>query len=228
MAESQSIPWKRIAVEGAAIVASILLAFAIDALWAEQQDRRAESEILSRLHDEFAQNRDGIGAMGTQNRVQVASVELFRLLDASRNSDGPLQVQNTLIFESTITPTVDPITPVLDGMVLSGQLGVIQDKDVLVAITNWQRQVKNVAEFEVKAGEFARSQMVPALGQKGYMGRAYREENPGGETSILVDDELISIVAWRAKDADRVLRMLEMMRESATGLLSAIEKAQEK
>ena len=226
MNETQKIPWKRISIEAAAIVASILLAFAIDAWWAELQDRRAESEILSRLHDEFTQNRDGIGANGTQSRVQVASVELFSLLEANRNRDEPLVIHNALISESIITPTVDPITPVLDGLILSGRLDVIRDEDVLTAITNWQRRVKNVAEFEVKAGEFARSQIIPTLARKGYMGRAYREQNPDGETSILVDDELIGIVSLRAFEADRILRSLEVMRGNATELLSAIEEAQ--
>jgi hypothetical protein len=86
--------------------------------------------------------------------------------------------------------------------------------------------VKNVSEVEMRAREFAESQMIPTLTKKGYMGRAYREQNPGGETSILVDDELIGIVSRRANDADRVLRMLEFMRESATELLSTVEKAQ--
>ncbi len=92
MRDVNNIQWKRRSVEAAAIVASILLAFAIDAWWAEQQDRRAESEILSRLHKEFTLVRYGIGAMGTQNRVQVASVEMFRLLEANRNRNGPLVV----------------------------------------------------------------------------------------------------------------------------------------
>ncbi len=86
--------------------------------------------------------------------------------------------------------------------------------------------MKNVSEFEVGAREFSTSQMVPALTKKGYMGRALREENPGGETSILVDDELLGIVSRRARDADWVMRLLGFMRESATEMLSAIEKAQ--
>lgn len=39
MTESRIIHWKRIAVEAAAIVISILLAFAIDAWWVEKKDR---------------------------------------------------------------------------------------------------------------------------------------------------------------------------------------------
>ena len=68
--------------------------------------------------------------------------------------------------------------------------------------------------------------MVPTLVKKGYMGRAYIQEDPSDATSIIVDDELIGIVALRADDANGILRVLEFMRESATELLTAIEQAQ--
>jgi len=38
--ETEKIPWKRLVLEATAIVASILLAFAIDAWWDERQDRK--------------------------------------------------------------------------------------------------------------------------------------------------------------------------------------------
>jgi hypothetical protein len=227
MSEANDIQWKRLSVEAAAIVASILLAFAIDAWWAEQQDRRAESEILSRLHEEFTLNRDGIGARGTQNRVQVASNELFRLLEAHRGRDEPLVVQNALIFEAMITPTVNPATPVLDGLILSGQLEVIRDNEVLTRIIYWQRWEEQVLENEIEAREFARTQMVPVLTKKGYMGGAFSQENPVGATSILVDDELVGIVSRRAHQANRILGLLEILKGNATKLMAAIENAQE-
>ena len=46
MTEPRIIPWKRIAVEAVAIVASILLAFAIEAWWDDWQQQEAEQVIL--------------------------------------------------------------------------------------------------------------------------------------------------------------------------------------
>ena len=46
----------RIAAESAAIVASILLAFAIDALWADRQDRQEEQKSLLALRSELQSN----------------------------------------------------------------------------------------------------------------------------------------------------------------------------
>jgi len=50
LSDKEIIQWKRISVEAAAIVASILLAFAIDAWWADQADQRDEVESLSLIH----------------------------------------------------------------------------------------------------------------------------------------------------------------------------------
>jgi len=227
MTEATNIQWKRLSIEAAAIVASILLAFAIDAWWAEQNDRRAESEILDRLHEEFTLNRDEIGARGTQNRVQVASTELFELLEAHGGSDERLIVKNTLFFEATITPTINPSTPVLDGLILSGQLDVIRDEDVLTAITNWQRWEAQILEMEIDARDFARSQLIPVLSRKGYMGRAFRTQHPDGETSIIVDNELLGLMSKRAYGADRILAMIDVLKESASQLLLAIENTQD-
>lgn len=52
------ISWQRIGVEGAVIVASILLAFAIDAWWDEQGARDAEIEQLTRVAQEVRSNSE--------------------------------------------------------------------------------------------------------------------------------------------------------------------------
>ena len=60
MTTTQVLPWKRITVEAAAIVASILLAFSIDAWWQERIERGDESEQLDRMRAEFSQNIERI------------------------------------------------------------------------------------------------------------------------------------------------------------------------
>ena len=60
MTETQNIPWKRTAVEAAAIVASILLAFAIDAGWQEYVEDQREREVLNALLDDFETTKANI------------------------------------------------------------------------------------------------------------------------------------------------------------------------
>ncbi len=50
------IPWLRVFVEGVVIVASILLAFGIEAWWEGVQERQEEQEALRGLASDFAIN----------------------------------------------------------------------------------------------------------------------------------------------------------------------------
>ena len=56
MTETQTIPWKRISVEAMAIIASILLAFAIDAWWEDRNEVRLERRLLTAMLVEFENN----------------------------------------------------------------------------------------------------------------------------------------------------------------------------
>ncbi len=63
---TRQIPWLRVFVEGVVIVASILLAFGIQAWWEETQERVEEQEILggdlkalaSEFHANYRAERD--------------------------------------------------------------------------------------------------------------------------------------------------------------------------
>ena len=56
MNDNHQVPWKRISIEAVAIVASILLAFAIDAWWDRQQQYRLENAMLAAVVDEINAN----------------------------------------------------------------------------------------------------------------------------------------------------------------------------
>ena len=57
---TRTIPWGQIAVEAVAIVASVLLAFSIDAWWDNRKDLLEEQEILLGLEIEFVDLRESL------------------------------------------------------------------------------------------------------------------------------------------------------------------------
>ena len=87
MTANEKIPWKRLSVEAAAIVGSILLAFAIDAWWAERLERITEREELSRLYDEFSSNRERldrwVSVDGFMQRIRTSSLRVSEIMDAA-------------------------------------------------------------------------------------------------------------------------------------------------
>lgn len=60
MSNPSNIPWKRILVEGVAIIASILIAFAIDAWWENRQETESEIRNLVRVSAELEANSERI------------------------------------------------------------------------------------------------------------------------------------------------------------------------
>jgi hypothetical protein len=98
--------WKRGVVEGCFIVASILLAFWVDALWERRQARELESEALSALADEVAANRAQLQNIleATEDRIAritqflQATPEVLLAVPAERVGSWVRPMHNTPIF----------------------------------------------------------------------------------------------------------------------------------
>ena len=93
MTETQSIPWKRLSVEAAAIVASILLAFAIDAWWNDRQQHDSEQIVLQTLLDDLRVKKVLLADMSRFSEAIIESAET--LLRAASNIEQPLS-DNTI------------------------------------------------------------------------------------------------------------------------------------
>lgn len=157
-------------IESLVIVVSILLAFAIEAWWAEQLENITEGKELDRLHIEFIANRDRINRSITgQEIAREATDELYTIIK-DVISPEPIPLPNNLLQAMLFTPTFDVATPVLDSLVLSGNLSVIEDPDVLRAISVWQRTLTQVNESETGARSFTNSMVFPNLIKRGNIG----------------------------------------------------------
>ena len=153
MTEPRSIPWKQIAVEAVAIVVSILLAFAIDAWWAERIERNVEHEALRALHSDFKTSRDNIEwvlrslADGRSSFARFQSATPAEL--AEINPDAIRPIIGGLLKNHTF----DPVTATLDALANDGRLGLISDSQVLRQLSSWRKELDNIADisFELRA-----------------------------------------------------------------------------
>ena len=81
--------WKRLAVEAVVIVASILLAFGIEAWWDEQSERRDERVELIRVRDELTSDRDRLSGFGRFNdQAAVSSLAMLQLIAELPGASG--------------------------------------------------------------------------------------------------------------------------------------------
>jgi len=153
MTDPRIIPWKQIAIEAAAIVVSILLAFAIDAWWAEKKERDIEHEALQALRSDFIASRE-------QMAVVLRGLEGARTNFARFQSATPAEL--TEIDPDAIRPiltglvknhTFDPVAATLNALANDGRLGLISDPQLLGHLSKWQRDLDNIEDisFELRA-----------------------------------------------------------------------------
>ena len=241
MTERQQIPWKRLTVEAVAIVGSILLAFAIDAWWADRLERKMETDTLERLHAEFSSNHQRLVAREEQCLgpclAASSSDRIYELIDHALSEGATvIQIPDRLLLGLIGTPTFEPELPVLDSLRGSGGLAAIEAPQVLAAIAGWDRHIANGTDQEIGTRQFVGTTLIPALQVRGNIGHLFREfgrEIAGqnaqldGSIDITIDNELKTVVAQRYSDSTRTNRSMKAARDSAAQVLAEIEKTHE-
>ena len=135
MKKVQEIPWRRIAVEAAAIVVSILLAFGIDAWWDEIKRSSDERDSLALLRrdiraadeqlEEFVQFSSG---------ASRAALRAYAALSASGPYDQDAIHNDLLRIDRR---TIRLPTAAYTDLLSTGNLRVIQDREVRDAIVRF-------------------------------------------------------------------------------------------
>ena len=125
---SQDIPWKRLSVEGVAIVASILLAFAIDAWWGERLEHRLGVEYEQRIASELRGIR--IQLENSIVRTVLRNIEMGETASAFFDVDRE-PISNDRLIVSLYNMGRDPPdkfdVSTYQDLISSGRLGLIRD-----------------------------------------------------------------------------------------------------
>ena len=128
MTSTSEIQWKRLSAEAIAIIASILLAFWIDAWWEDKQIHLAEREILSALVVDLEEkrrriswNRQLAGAI-----MQSAEKLLSLALDDTVNLESN-EIDKLLGDIWWVSNPAEWTTGFLESLALSGQLSSISN-----------------------------------------------------------------------------------------------------
>ena len=97
-------------------------------------------------------------------------------------------------------PTFEADTPVLDGLIRSGGLEIIESRELIGYLARWESGIRNYTELAQRARRNIDMQLIPSLSVRGDFGPAYmlrydsqRPENtelaPMHVTKMEVDDE---------------------------------------
>jgi hypothetical protein len=164
MNQTQKIPWKRISVEAAAIVASILLAFAIDAWWDENVEDKREREILLALLDDLETSKSTI--MQWRNFHVAVQASNTKLLNFSL-ADNPVLTEDEidLLLSNLGWFDIRPhfTTGALNSLIFGGELAVIEDDKLRQMLADWPSQIEYVAAMQRQDYDFFLNVWTPYL-----------------------------------------------------------------
>jgi hypothetical protein len=136
LAKPEHIPWKRITVEGVAVVVSILLAFWIDAWWQGRQNQEKEMAVLSSLLVELQElERD---LRGKSIYIPAIKASMRKLLVESASSESNLTDDELDHLISDLMYFVQPMdAPVMESQVSTGDLSVLSNDTIRREISAW-------------------------------------------------------------------------------------------
>jgi hypothetical protein len=227
MSTNDSIPWKRTSAEGVTIVISIVLAFAIDAWWDERQERRDELEILDRLQAELSVNIERIDRVGVFRTLKIEyAVDLFDLIgEAQAQGDDTIDVPIMMLMHLADSSTFEADIPVLEGLIRSGRLEIVEDQNVLAAVAMWESGLRNYTEVAIRERQNTDNRFLPALYARGDVAQVLMrldgsaalraEPDPHDVTTLHIDNQLKALVAERTENARRSWDILNEARMAA-------------
>jgi hypothetical protein len=170
MSATRSISWKRIVAEGAAIVVSILLAFAIDAWWTDKRERDEVLETLAIVHSDFRRSLENLESRQVRSAAKLKSIN--QLLEASLASTSDLTEEgvDSLLGDVTwyaVEHTVS--TGALDSLVDTGGLRLVEDIELRRNLADWPRYLGYVRETIDKDFLVYQNAWLPLMREIGYL-----------------------------------------------------------
>ena len=164
MSNSQQIPWKRISVEAAAIVASILLAFAIEAWWQQHSDEEQEQELLQALLDDFTSTKEEISDWRNFHiAVESSTKTLLKLAISNDSSLAEDELRKLISDLNWFDRKPHFVTGALNSLINGGDLSRIRDDTLRRLLADWPTQIESAESMQRQDYEFFIDVIAPFL-----------------------------------------------------------------
>ncbi len=161
MSETQNIQWKRLSVEAAAIVASILFAFAIDAWWDRHQESEIETAYRQDLLVEMREARAELAGDDERRRAILSAIDSLQKESATRSVPDTTLMEWILL--ATRNPAFFPPDAVFQDLLLSGNLRVIRSNELRYALSNYSQEHPRLRYVEEIGRLFVENNMIPYI-----------------------------------------------------------------
>ena len=220
MKESQEIPWKRIIVEATAIVASILIAFAIDAWWQNRTERIIEVQYLQALQEDLLSSLE---LLDEDEAVQQRQVGYLNSL-LSTDSDTPYSDELRRWIGDGLfnVGTYQPQSSALRDLESSGQTQIIRNPDIRRVLASVRQRMDSL-EFTQRDFQLSQQTLIdPFLVDNFNLSHLMLDGTVNNETdlSILGTSDFQSRVAFK-------ISLRRVVTESQSEVREAFEEALE-
>ena len=174
MAISNDILWKRITVEGAAVVLSILLAFWIDAWWEDRQERSEEQIVLATLLTELRSAQ----AIRTGNDEYFSAIieSCRKLLQFARNPMDNVSDRQIDLWLNDTTWSASSLTidaSVLDSLHSSGDIVLVANNELRLLLARLSQAYAVERTKAFREISFIDNRYYPYLDVNGSIGQIY-------------------------------------------------------
>jgi hypothetical protein len=233
MSEPSNIPWNRILVEGIAIIASILIAFAIDAWWDDRKESESEIRDLIRVSAELESNS---GRIQTKLQTIGFSIEATSTFISWMGPEPANVEKETLIeqwdnlygigfFSLQQSATGDYLA--------SGRTDIAKKSDVRQAISKWyssgtaleeQYERLRIAHANISAYLQDAIPFLHTISANALMADHPSSKFPFDQTDLLADPQLESRLAVYLIRMEFVREQAIELREQQQELVALIDK----
>lgn len=177
----QRIDVGRLLLEAMAIVASILIAFAIDSRWDEFQENRQRQYALNALRADIGVTYRGVTFYKGHQEDKVS--KLLRLLDVTNRPTDEMDVEE---FVGSIRNAIEfstylPPTGAMDSLVGSGELNNLLGAELRADLAKYQKDLESMYRTQRWGLAFVNEELTAYLGERvplvifGFSNEGYRE-----------------------------------------------------
>ena len=228
--------WVAVLIEVGIVVLGIVIGFQVTAWGNERAARAEERALLLGLRSEFQGVLAGIAEqVAKHRRVESAVVSILdTLAKAERSGERTGAVPDGTLAWALVPTTTYFSQGTLGGILVSGRLGLIRDRELRTALAAWGGLLADVTEDENASRDIVINQLEPTLGS-GMDIRAFRRyahhlgtlppSEAGASSQVPADLRTTGAFASRLYWLQHVIAEFEEPKAEAQRILSLIDRS---
>jgi hypothetical protein len=186
---------------------------------------------------EFTENVERISERAeAYASLTAASRDAFEIIDAALiRGERVVNLPIEIVYRMLNARTFEADTPILDGLIRSGRLEIIEDTSLLGRVSTWERMLRDYTDFGMRARTTMDTHLIPAIAARADVGSVLMIEvgsdylpqfGPDPTVTIEIDTALKTYVAERYRNGRFADTAFTRLKAAAEEVLTALDASQ--